>query len=183
MRHSLFVVPLALLAAATAAAAQNAQARAMHTFVVSAAPGIGLFWRHSDATDLGLFLTGSVLSQDGQSRDAIAIEPTLRRYWRPDDRLTPYTHLALVGSWTDQKSDNTIGTVENRTLALGIEAGLGLEWFPIERVSIGGHAGVKLQQAWLRNVTPMISGPQVIQNQHQRTASTFQSGMQVRFYF
>jgi hypothetical protein len=136
---------LATFTSATAASAQDAAARAAHTFVVSGAPGLGLFWRGSDATDVGIFLNGSATSQKNQDSRSISIEPTVRHYWRPEARLTPYTHLALAGTWTRRKVENPRNfatvTTETRTLGLGIEAALGLEWFPIERVSVGGHAG------------------------------------------
>lgn len=187
MRQIWLVFPLAAFISATGVSAQNAAARAPRTFVVSGAPGVGMFWRQSSANDVGIFLRGSVTSQDNQDRGNISIEPTLRHYWRPQARLTPYTHVALVGTWTRLKAENAsnFGTMTNetRTLALGIEAGLGLEWFPIERVSIGGHAGLMVSRAWVRSTTSLPAGPPTVQNQHQTTVATLLSGLEVRFYF
>jgi len=74
-------------------------------------------------------------------------------------------------------------TTEARPLPLGIEAALGLEWFPIERVSVGGHAGLRVSQGWIRNSTSAVAMTTQVQNQHQTTAATLQSGLEVRFYF
>jgi hypothetical protein len=187
MRRAWLVLFLAAFTSATAASAQNAAARAAHTFVVSGAPGLGLFWRGSDATDVGIFLNGSATSQENQDSRSISVEPTVRHYWRPEARLTPYTHLALVGTWTRRKVENPTSfatmTTEARTLALGIEAALGLEWFPIERVSVGGHAGLRVSQGWVRTTTSAVGMTTQVQNQHQTTVATLQSGLEVRFYF
>ena len=145
MRRVWLVLFLAAFTSTTAASAQNAAARAPRTFVVSGAPGVGMFWRLSSPNDVGIFLSGSVTSQDNQDRGNISIEPTLRHYWRPEARLTPYTHLALVGTWTRLKAENSsnIGTLTNetRTLALGIEAGLGSSVSPSSGSASGDTLG------------------------------------------
>lgn len=84
-----------------------------------------MFWRRSDATDIGTFVDGDVRSQENQDFGNISIE----------------------------------------------------------RVSVGGHAGLMASQGWVRNTTLPLVGPTQVQNQHQTTVATLQSGLKVRFYF
>lgn len=185
MKRSWLLLALAILTSAPSASAQNAAARADHTFVVSGAPGVGLFWRHSRATDLGIFVSGSVLSRDDRSAANLDVRPTLRRYWATTERLTPYTDVAVIGSLVRQRIDSQGlgGSIKDRTLGLGLEAALGVEWFPIERVSVGGHAGLRVDHQWIRERMPTFDGGVDEQNQGQTSVSTFVSGLQVRFYF
>jgi hypothetical protein len=78
--------------------------------------------------------------ESGEGRVFLGIEPTAKLYGAPRGDLRPYTAGSLF--FTSQEFDFR-GDQDDSDTSLGATLGMGLEWSPVERLRIGGHAGVR----------------------------------------
>lgn len=150
---------LALAATLAAAPAAGAQATAGENALrpgassinvgVSPDPSVG-YWRMlSGRTALGV--VGSVQAirdsagDDELSRTFVTVSPQVKHYHSTEGAILPYLHGALLASVADLGSSTPES--DDRRTVLGGTAALGLDWFPVRRVSVGGHAGLGLLRA------------------------------------
>lgn len=109
----------------------------------------GYWWFTADRKNVGLVLNAHF---DRQSQDTPAVDnsvthlnlsvgPEAKFYTTPHRAVAPFTYLfgqvTMGRTWTD-------GSVDPWTLGGRVGVGAGVDWFPAERVSIGGHAGLAL---------------------------------------
>jgi hypothetical protein len=181
LRSAFVVLLIALLTLTpTPTSAQDAGSRAGHSFMITGAPGVGMFWRHSPATDLGLFVNAHVQGGDDSDLQAISILPTLVRFHALSDRFSPYTTFAL-GVTFDRRSLD-LGTEVRTSKSYGptAQVGLGLEWFPLERISVGGHAGLR---AVYSRATQSETEFSEEASEDRWSLGTFTSALQARIHF
>jgi hypothetical protein len=106
---------------------------------------IGLWHRFTPRLELGL-QAGAVFNEEeadgdqpGERRSFLSIQPAAKLYGVRGGALRPYGYGAVFFSSQSQEFGDELEIV---TAALGAAEGMGLEWSPVERVRIGGHAGV-----------------------------------------
>ncbi|HET7232950.1 MAG TPA: hypothetical protein VFJ16_23275 [Longimicrobium sp.] len=197
------LVPLAaatLLASGTAAAqsadSTPAEPRYANSFVVqvNGNPVIGLWHRVSPSVEAGLEMSArrSTSSTDltgntGQSLrfTSVSVGPAVKLFTAPAGALRPYVYGSAGVSFVRNRSEshNSSGdpdVYEQKGHAFDGSLALGLEWHPVERVSIGGHAGV-LGSWGTGTVKYVVSDGTVDTN--DSVAGTFNSGVRVQFYF
>lgn len=179
------VVVVAVGCALTATLAQtqadaSVGARAKHFIVLdvgsNTALGVGL--RAGERTDVLLEGSGRYEDDGVTLVRTASLRPAIRRYWGPIDRsVAPYLLLGLKAEWIRFESGLNIRHVTRR---LGGMAGLGVDWFPAQRVSVGGHIGVEALA--VRREGPVFQPPrgEVFTGQD---IGTFASGVRFRLFF
>lgn len=104
-------------------------------------------------TNLGLTLRltvggselGNGQQETTQAETSVGLGANVRQYLaRPRD-VTPYVHAAASVAGDYRRREGTGGYEETeRGAAGGAEAALGVEWFPVRRMSVSGHTGFTL---------------------------------------
>jgi len=196
MTHSrtILAAAAALAVTATAAHAQDTAQAAPRVNSISiglgSTPTIGFWHRLSPRAELGVEVGARYVNaglddsdQDSHASD-ITVGPALKLYGRADGPVRPYTYAQVsagYASGTSTSIDPLGGAFEIKSHEwdFGAGVGLGLEWFPIERVSLGGHAGILGQ--WVRSTIENPTGPD--SKAHGAVLSTFTSGLRAQLYF
>jgi hypothetical protein len=139
---------------------------------------IGYWRRLSDRTDLGFEVGVSLSDNDDTYSRALSLRPGIKRYLSsPDADVAPYIFVGLAAQWGRVDSG---GAFDLSTRALGALGAVGVDWFPVQRVSIGGHLGIQglLTRQERSGLSPLpdeeLSGYDV---------ATYSSGVRVSFYF
>jgi hypothetical protein len=197
---SLAVLPLAFAALTAPAAAQDdwRPADGDRSIAFSLPSGgsttLSYWWHRLDtARGIELDLSGSgdiQSSDDGLDRRsytvALAMGPAFKWYRAPTGPVSPYLYggLGVRGRWG--RTEYTEPTAFERT-SWGLggygRLGLGVDWFPLRRVSIGGYAGMRASYDFInsseRNVDVSTDGP----SRHAFAADLFTSGLTLHIYF
>jgi hypothetical protein len=136
---------------------------------------------YSPNTNLGLVLEAAInrrtLPGDATEREIfIAVGPAIKRYMSIQQTVAPYIrgHL-LLGYF----SEVTPADVEVRGWGILLGGGVGVEWFPWDRIGIGGFTGLDLafdQDRLIRPNLPDATSTNV-------GIFTRTSGLQVLIYF
>lgn len=137
---------------------------------------VGLWWVKSPRTQVGLTGTVSYNSSEagtGESQNSwtVLIGPGIRR--------AVAVSLPIVPFW---RADAQVGVGGGSTpdlLLLSASAGFGADWFPFERVSIGGHMGLRTN--YVRQTSDTGGGASITQSTVQ--LNTFRSGLTLRLFF
>lgn len=192
MRTWVAVVVLATaLGTATDAAAQEADAAERRARSISLAVNDGIeigYWtRLSERSDLGLNV-GVALETLGnddteQSLLSISFEPAIKRYATADGPFLPYGYGSLIFSYGRLTSGVTQGgadvEITRDQQRYGASAGIGMDWFPAQRISVGGHAGLA------GGYQSTEAGGDFFQEDGEQTGffvNTFSSGIRVHLY-
>lgn len=147
------VVGIALALAASAASTGHAQeqdtTRRTRSIELNlgGGPSIGIWKRNDSDRSLGIIVGGTLSSQgngDNTSRTSnFEIGPAIKIHKGGTATFQPYTFASISGGVThydiptgDSRSGVTLGQV-------GASLAVGMDWFPVSRVSVGGRAGVR----------------------------------------
>lgn len=147
------------------------------------------YWnRISRRADVGLNLGFSVETLGDDTGDqklrTFSLEPALKLYAAPDGAFLPYGYASVFGSYGRLSATGTGGgndgsaTVRNDQREYGASLGLGLDWFPARRISLGAHVGVAGGYR-----SQELSGPFDDQKQDGVFLNTLSSGLRVHLYF
>ena len=162
---------VALLAGATGAAADSLRQEPLAErgtwalgFDLRSGEGSGFsLWRvRSPKTALGLEGAFSWARSDHEldagprERDQrytslkLQLRPTFKRYRPLRHRVAPYFYAQALGGFTDGREEESwyLDTTTTSRVELGVGLGLGADWFPFKRVSIGGRTGLSLRYAF-----------------------------------
>jgi Autotransporter beta-domain len=129
----------------------------------------GAMKSHTDAEDEG---------RPRDSRSFITVEPTAKLYGSPRGALRPYGE----GSVYFTSSKYEFSTVDETSNSLGVSLGAGLEWSPVARVRVGGHAGVRAAIID-GETTSYTTGTPVQVDLEGWEASTFTTGLTIYYSF
>jgi hypothetical protein len=162
-----------------AQAAPSVDGRGKHFIVAEtfSNTSIGFGLRAGDRTDVMLELAGRVFEDGGTRTRLVSLRPALKRYLgSTEGSVAPYLFLGLRADWSWRNfSDSPVQS----SRALGGRAGVGVDWFPTQRVSIGGHVGA--EAVALRSDGTLLGGPDAVSTGHD--VGTFSSGIRVRLFF
>lgn len=106
---------------------------------------IGVWHRFAPNLEIGLeagAMKVDAETEDGEPRDRrsfVTIEPIAKLYGAPRGALRPYG----AGSVYLTSRTFELSSVDETSTALGVSLGAGLEWSPVARIRVGGHAGVR----------------------------------------
>jgi hypothetical protein len=187
MRLSLRVLPF-VVASVSALSASIGQAqstpsvggRGKHSISVQAGANtlVGLGVRTGTRTDVILEVGGRVSDGEGVNGHTIVVGPSLKRYWGSlDGSVAPYLLLGLRGEWSEFALGSGTPSTDRR---IGGVVGLGLDWFPTQRVSVGGHLGVEALAVRSEGPT-LVPGADPVSTGHE--IGTFSSGVRLRLFF
>jgi len=196
-------VPLAaalVLAAGTAAAQGTDTAMVAETphdnsiaVELNSSPGIGVWHRFSPGVEAGLELSarrftssttvGETTAQELRTT-SVSVGPALKLYTGTAGPLRPYVYGSAGVSFVRVRTEGTGGSGGDQ---VDTQSGhgfngalaLGLEWSPVRRVTVGGHAGI--QGAWGTSSQDYASGNDFENEETQ--VGTFTSGLRVQLYF
>ena len=87
------------------------------------------------------------LSDRRSQRLCMELRPTLKRYRTLRNGIAPYVYVQGLGRFSGSKTEYRGSTRETTTsmIDLGGGLGLGVDWFPLERISVGGRTGLSLR--------------------------------------
>lgn len=147
--------------------------------------GIGLWWQRSDRTALGMDLllgfrqqrSGSDVQERTNQSLTFGLSPALKRYFEGTTTTAPFLRgdvgVELSRSWHDRPLGRNDGGYSVR-FRLG--GGFGIDWFPVQGLGIGGHAGIAAQYG--------INGSNASDvTSHSISVGTFTTGLSILFYF
>ena len=167
----MFILPLlgiALLISIAAADQDPLADRGNWAFGVALPSSSGLdlsLWKvHSPVTALGLEIDFSSYYSDHTSEDLgnldredtqsqyrylrLQLRPTIKQYRPMHDRVAPFVFYQVHADfsfWDRQEETGSRMTQSTRSNNdLGIALGLGVEWFPFQRISLNGQTGLDL---------------------------------------
>ena len=167
----MFIFPLlgiALLISIAAADQDPLADRGNWAFGVALPSSSGLdlsLWKvHSPVTALGLEIDFSSYYRDRTSEDLgnldgedtqsqyrslrLQLRPTIKQYRPMHDRVAPFVFYQVHADfsfWDRQEETGSRMTQSTRSNKdLGIALGLGVEWFPFQRISLNGQTGLDL---------------------------------------
>jgi hypothetical protein len=113
----------------------------------------GLWLLVSDRTNLGLLGSLDWVSEDRDSQDdrsefRLGVGPRVKWYLTDPGRVAPFwfggMEFAHLRVSEEGESDRT-------SRGLGLDGGFGVDWFPVEQISIGGWTGLRLTSDRLTN--------------------------------
>ena len=81
---------------------------------------------------------------------SLEFRPTLKRYRPLRDGIAAYVYGQGLGGFSGSRSDNG-GSTRGRSRSMidrGVGLGLGVDWFPLERISVGGRTGLSLSYSF-----------------------------------
>lgn len=176
---------LAAVAAAPAAAQQAASANALQEGRRSISFGLpsgggssfGIWTMLSERTNLGLIGQLQVEQQDDPDVDSwgLRLAPAIKRYVRRAGPVAPFLYGNVALGWESETQPGG----EESAWSIGTFGGLGVEWFPVSSVSIGGHTGIGLEYRSI-DVDPTIGASQSSSELALRTAT---SQLSIQIYF
>ncbi|HYH82262.1 MAG TPA: hypothetical protein VEX86_20805, partial [Longimicrobium sp.] len=115
---------------------------------------------------------------------AIGVGPALKLYTADAGDLRPYVFASAGVTFVRNRSESPdqgggTSVSEGDGTSMNAALGLGLQWSPIPRVSIGGHAGIEANRG--EGTTQFGAGGQIDVDGH--AIGTFTSGLRLHFYF
>lgn len=132
------------LSMATGAAAQLPQPGARSLRVsAGGSNSIGVWRMRSERTNLGLNLGLSAgrraYGETGETYQGLSLEPAVKRYSSPTRSFAPFVYGSVLGSYEHRRAQN----LTQHTFGVGGQGAVGMDWFPVRNVSVGGQVGVQ----------------------------------------
>lgn len=143
---------------------------------------VGLWFRLGDRTDVGLEGFFSIADDDtdnaGGSTRVFGVRPAVKGYVGDSDAsVAPY----WIAGLSFEHSKVELGGAGDRTRrSIGGLVGVGLDWFPAERVSVGGHVGLE-GAATRTTVPPVLPGSDDETSGYE--LGTLSSGIRLQIWF
>lgn len=137
-----------LVVMAQTAVAQEVRGRGSEAVTMGAnrdSASIGYWHKLTDDTSLGGDFTLLYRDHNDDDNQFYQFSPGIKYYLLPEKAVSPYLYGAVIGSYGERSRDDTNWEWRSESYALGVQGGIGLEWFPVQSVSIAGHVGVIAQ--------------------------------------
>lgn len=181
MRLSIVAVATALSASlCQAQASPSVDGRGKHFIAVDVGSNtlIGVGLRAGTRTDVMLEAGVRFFENGSAESRVVSVRPALKRYFGSTERsVAPYLLLGLRAEWNRLDFG---GPSQTNNRELGGIAAVGVDWFPTQRVSVGGHIG--MEALALRSERPdLLLGTNVVTEGHE--IGTFSSGIRLRLFF
>lgn len=153
----------------------------------------GIWKMVGDRTNLGVVVglgagTSDREHSEGAPSDGTDIDASLgvavRRYANPTGQIVPFVSGEVMGYGWRSGVDIDDGEASQETYTLGgsVRGGVGVEWFPVRRVSLSGSTGLGL--TWTRQHSDSDgSGISTEITENRFGFSTFSSGIAIQIYF
>ncbi|MBJ6724948.1 outer membrane protein [Geomesophilobacter sediminis] len=147
---------------------------------------IGYWHKLSGSDDLGVDFGIQYRDHETFNNQTYQVMPAIKHYLFPEKSFSPYLYGGLIASYGNNDTRETTQQSGSRTesYTAGALGGLGMEWFPIRNLSIGGHVGVRAQYEY--NKTTYSSSNFVVPPPNKDegfTIGTFNSGIRLNLSF
>jgi hypothetical protein len=106
----------------------------------------GIWYFISDRSNLGLLGTLDWVSEDrggarsDRSQFTLGIGPRIKWYVTGSPRIAPFWYGGL-GFTHSRRSEE--GEADRTSRGVGIDGGFGVDWFPVDQMSVGGWTGLR----------------------------------------
>lgn len=152
---------------------------------------IGYWHKLTGKTSLGGDFTFFYRDHDHNDYQSYQFSPGIRHYLLADKAVSPYLYGAVVGRYSKSGSDQPDSRSRTESYTAGLQGGIGLEWFPIQNVSIGGHVGInanyeKAHSAYNSQYSDGLGGTTTsgaTASDEGFVIGTFSSGILLNLYF
>ena len=138
---------------------------------------VGISWSYADSTanadapDPTTFQTHSLY---------LRLHPTIKHYRPLHDRVAPFMYGQVQAGFAGSKRDSDPDTQRGGSSGdIGIALGLGIEWFPFQRISLGGQTGLRLGYRYIQSDTRGYNN----RSSKNWSLRTFQSEVKALMYF
>lgn len=134
----------------------------------------GIWMFISDRTNLGLLGTLDWVSEDrnpprsDRSQFTFGLGPALKWYMPRTPRVAPFWYAGLDFRHTRRTEDDED---DETSRGLGVDGGFGVDWFPVDQMSIGGWTGLRIASDRAEN------------DETTTRIRTFTTGLRVHIYF
>lgn len=143
-----------------------------------------------ERTNLGLIVAIQVSDRDESTsgsdydRESTWLSPGLhvRRYVGTIRDVTPFLAAGINGYAGRSTNRQGATSVETRVYGASVQGGVGVEWFPVRRVSLAGHTGAQVQVFKSDDEIQTDTGPRG-GNQRTLDVATFTSRLSLQIYF
>ncbi len=149
-------VPVLLLATSQPAQAQAPQGLARGTLSLEFAlpdgggSNFGLWNQVGTSTSIGWNVGFTYAKEENEesgfsaSQLRVSVGPELKEHFSIRPRVAPFYRFGIAGLY--DRTTQTQDEVESRGESWGVggSAALGVDWFPLDQISIGGHTGFRV---------------------------------------
>ena len=74
----------------------------------------------------------------------LQLSPTIKQYRPLHKQIASYTYWQFEAGFSGRNRDDPDSQSGSSGASIGIALGLGVEWFPFQRISVGGQTGLRL---------------------------------------
>ncbi|HEX2081678.1 MAG TPA: hypothetical protein VHG08_28500 [Longimicrobium sp.] len=142
-------------------------------------------------TNVGLGLGVSVGGIDVEGdRDqtealtAVSVGLNVRRYLVAPREVTPYLQgTASIGGSYQRREDSSGYEFEDRGVDGGLSAAVGVEWFPVRRMSVAGHTGFGIHTRRFEQHQEAPDGTEFDQDGSSLHVRSFTTALTLHIYF
>jgi hypothetical protein len=113
---------------------------------------------------------------------ALSLGLHARRYAGTIHDVTPFLAAGIDAQAVRSRNQQSSTSLERRGYGASAEAGVGVEWFPVRRVSLAGHTGAQIRLYTSDNEVYSDTGPRQIR-QRLIDFATFTSRLSLQIYF
>lgn len=100
---------------------------------------VGVSWSYADSTADADDLASEPITQHSLR---LQLSPTFKQYRPLNKQIAPFTYCRFEAGFSGYKREDDLDFQNgNSGGTIGIALGLGVEWFPFQRVSLGGQTG------------------------------------------
>lgn len=141
---------------------------------------VGVSWSYADST---LDADASNPTSLQNHSLYLLLRPTIKHYRPLHDRVAPFMYGRVEAIFLGRKWDSDPPTQYGGSSgSVGLSLGLGVEWFPFQRISLGGQTGLRLGYRYGKYDT---RGNFIIRENRNwsLSLSTFQSEVKALMYF
>lgn len=103
---------------------------------------VGVSWSYADSTDNADDPDPTTLQTHSLR---LHLRPTIKHYRPLHDRVAPFMYSQFEAGFSGSKRDPDPYTQQGGSYGnIGLALGLGVEWFPFQRISLGGQTSLSL---------------------------------------
>ena len=141
---------------------------------------IGVSWSYADST-----ADADDLASEPITRHSLRLQlsPTFKQYRPLNEQIAPFTYCRFTAGFSGFLRDDGLDFQNGSSVGnMGAALGLGVEWFPFQRVSLGGQTGIGMDY-YYREYDSRGSSHRSSSTSWNLYLRTFQSEVKALMYF
>ena len=113
---------------------------------------------------------------------SLRLSPTIKRYRPLNNRVASFTYSQVEAGFSGHEREYGLNSHGSSGGNIGIGFGLGVEWFPFPRISLGGQTGLRLGYRYFQHDSRGIDS-NTSRTSWNLYLRTFQSQLKALMYF